>query len=159
VESTEELASTLNTAAQRQGVSGRFTVKEYPLMLPDPRLRRFAISHNDVHLGDVFNGALFDPTPVIRVGDVLIGNPYILARYLLVETWTLHLIAVRNGAKLSGRIDRLLSALKTLREKHWTRLYELEYIGRNVAESVGKRELAKAGSDKMFPPYYAKAAQ
>lgn len=154
-------------------------------VLSDFRLRRTSVKLDGKEIMYIYNATSYDLIPVCRIYDkkknvLLIGNPFVLIRFMLIELWVIGWIASIGKIESSfakSRANSILSKILQLRsqiskksteEKHFRtsideafiepgpmqifQSRDMDYLG--VYESEQKAQKTKAQSQQRFFDYY-----
>lgn len=106
---------------------------------------------------DVFNCGTFDLLPARRIGDLVVGSPAVICRFLTIDLWTMRLIEKLGGvshANLREFIDTCFANIKTMRE---VPNESTEYIGVYREYSIDKKiNNAQLNANAEVVSYYPK---
>jgi hypothetical protein len=102
---------------------------------------------------DVFNCGSFDLIPARRIGDILVGAPAVVCRFLTIDLWTMRLIErLGSVSKVALRefISTCYANIKSMRERPNE---STEYIGVYREFAIDKK-INNATLSAEEPPYY-----
>lgn len=143
------------------------TYEEQKLHIPKDlitkRIRIFVSSGDRTRRAvmDIFNSGQFELIPFNTVDGYRIGNPFVIARFMLIDLWIYKIIRERNLID-PDKADRLINQSVKLLSKILERKYEklvfgLEYFGIfKDPEIMKKIEKQKSKKKMYFPEIYEK---
>lgn len=116
---------------------------------------------NQSPLIDIFNSSEFEMIPFWKRSGLKIGNPWVIMRFLMIDSWILKLISKfgKDPAPVLERIEKNLRTMAIVRDIALADLaacFQLDtdsYTGVYIDEVVAKKKLIKDIGDK-FPTYF-----
>jgi hypothetical protein len=150
----EEVMAQAKAIVLKEFSSAKCTYQIKPLVImQDFRLQRAALRVDEHEILYAYNCAAYDLVPFnIAISKskkaIRVGNPFVLMRFMLVDFWTVRLLAGeghidQNYAKL--RLDSIVRQLLRLRSK----ISEMDEKSQTM--SVGDKFLGQGGLLRVFP--------
>ena len=137
------------------GVFGReLSVKKCTIDAPfDVRLRRYTVSIGKHVLIELYNSAKYEPIPVVRFREFMIGNAYVLLRFVLLEMYLikfLHAVNRLHSVTADALRLKLLSMLLLFRDAPG--ILTTDYVGTYTPLSVYEKKQQAAVKIKRYVP-------
>lgn len=139
-----------------------FEVIERSLEIPsDFQIKKYIFQNTKTGAAiDVFNSGQYDMVPYSELGEVKIANIFLLARFRLIDIWSLQIVE-KLGGKVGKRIEHILGSFLVLRQmihellvnNPQTAIQENKFMGHCVDEYVAKKKLIREQKDR-FPKYF-----
>ena len=133
------------------------------LYLPqDFRIRKRTVylvdgGNKQIAIMDIFNSAEFELIPYEKsVNNLIIGNPYVLLRYQLIDIWSLQLVLHLSSSvekKIVSNLRQVEILIDKLKDIAYTKLFQLNnYKGVYEDIRVSKKKLTQ--KSRRIPNYY-----
>jgi len=136
--------------------------KTEELYIPeDLHLRRTTYYHEwqsqRIPLFDTFNSLHYEIVPHVtgQVKKIQVGNPYVLQRFLLIDLWTINILAAGNYVTKDYAIQKrsaIIARVSSLRDDEYVKLCGGDdYIGVYKDLAIERRRVLK--QEEKFRPY------
>ena len=134
--------------------SADVTFKQYKLFTDFQLVRTtfFVGGNNPLPCMDVYNSDSYEMIPWDRDDSMKVGNPFVVARFLCVEIFSMKVISAISKVSFDRRLEVLMKLLQDIGDI--APKFQLEnYAGVYLAENVQKKKILAAAEEKP-PPYF-----
>jgi hypothetical protein len=151
---------------ERKFGGARFTYNEYPLnIISDFQIMKYTVFDKHTRaVADIYNSSAFEMIPFWPIGGALVGNPWVIMRFMFIDIWVLKLLKniTENVSYLQNRILELVSYTATLRDIIYaslaadpTKFFQLDnFVGIWTSEKVQKKKYIEEAGGKKFTRFY-----
>lgn len=144
-------------------------VRYHVNLITDFRLTKHTIyidGQKQIPICDVFNSSSYELIPtwdehLISYNDILIGNPYVIMRFMYIDIWLLKLISGVSGTDVSKKIQELKRGVIELR-KYINKVFNVDpknlfqlnnYVGVYTDPIIAKKKLITEIGYRAKPYY------
>lgn len=139
---------------QKIDIPKDFRTNKYTIYVEFPKLGKTI----QKALIDIYNSAQFELIPYIVKNGYMVGNPFVLSRFIMIDIWIIRIINKMGLIKqtfLSDKIAFFIKNLKQIKDMNWKPMvFGVNYFG-NFQDYVISTKIDRLGEDFSYPYYPA----